>query len=579
VRIAALGAIAVAAVAGFLAGRVGAPRTERSTTRSAPLALQKLTFRPGIEHSPSLSQDGKSLFFAANREGGDDLDIFFVPTGGKRPIDLTADSTADDSYPAVSPDGTRVAFRSERAGGGVYLMGSTGESPRRLADGCYDPAWSPDGARIVCSTSPAGDPFNRGSSGQLRIVDVATGASSELVTGDAAAPAWSPDGRWIAYWGLPADESGQRDVWNIAAAGGEPIALTSDPPYDWNPVWSADGSQLYFLSNRGGGPNLWRLSVDPASGRATGAATGVVLPTEFAASATRGGERWIFASLSMRATVEVTDLDPVQLAPTGAPRRLFATTTRLQSLQLSPDGATIAYSTVFPRQDLFVARLDGGAPVQLTDDSANDRFATWDPDGSRILFMSNRGGRYEQWAIRADGSGLEQLTRSTGPSQWAPELSPDRRRLSTVDELGTRIYDASGPPPWESPERIPNPEPMTGMVFGGFVWSPNGARLAGQLQDSVGSRPDRIAVWDTREKRLQLFDRIGAGVGWYPDSQHLLVRHEESFAVLDLATGQARELLAAPRLDGRVAFAPDLRRAVTYVNEEESDLWLAEGIE
>ena len=107
-------------------------------------------------------------------------------------------------------------------------MGTTGESPRRLVDGCYDPAWSPDGARVVCTTSGAGDPFNRGSSGQLKIVDIATGASSELVTGDAAAPAWSPDGRWIAYWGLPRNEGGQRDLWSVAAAGGEPIALLSE---------------------------------------------------------------------------------------------------------------------------------------------------------------------------------------------------------------------------------------------------------------------------------------------------------------------------------------------------------------
>ena len=74
---------------------------------------------------------------------------------------------------------------------------------------------------------------------------------------DAAAPTWSPDGRWIAYWGVQSDESGQRDLWNVAAGGGEPVPLTDDPPYDWNPVWSADGTKLYFLSNRGGGPNLY----------------------------------------------------------------------------------------------------------------------------------------------------------------------------------------------------------------------------------------------------------------------------------------------------------------------------------
>jgi len=261
-RLAVLGVLAVGVVAGFLAGRgTNAPAAKGAASSSA-LEVRKLTFRPGEEEFPALSPDGKSLFYDAVREGAQDLDVYFMPIGGRRAIDLTTDSSVDDWYPAVSPDGSTIAFRSERDGGGIYLMGTTGESPRRLTAGCFDPAWSPDGARIACTTAPASDPFDRGANGRLEIVDVATGGRTELATGDASAPAWSPDGRWIAYWGVPGDESGRRDLWNVAAAGGEPIRLTDDPPYDWNPVWSADGSKLYFLSNRGGGPNLWRLPID-----------------------------------------------------------------------------------------------------------------------------------------------------------------------------------------------------------------------------------------------------------------------------------------------------------------------------
>jgi len=578
-RVAVLGAIAVVAIASFLAGRGGVAPTKSAAT-SAFRDVRKLTFRPGQERNPALSPDGKSLFFAAHRDGGSDEDIFFVPVGGRRPIDLTADSTADDWSPAVSPDGANVAFRSERAGGGIYLMGTTGESPRRLVDDCFDPAWSPDGARIVCTTSPANDPFDRFRFGKLKIVDVATGASSELATGDAAAPAWSPDGRWIAYWGTSSDGSGQRDLWNVAAVpGGEPNPLTDDAPYDWNPVWSADGSQLYFLSNRGGGPNLWRLPIDRESGRASGAPESVVLPTEFAESAARGGGRWVFSSRSMRATVEAIRIDPDRMAPLGEKRRVFATTTRLQSLVLSPDAATIAYTTVFPRQDLFVARLDGSAPVQLTDDPANDRHAAWDPDGSRILFMSNRSGHYEQWAIRPDGSGLEQLTRSTGAPQWGPRLSPDRRHLAVGSWSGAQIYDAGGPPPWDSAERVPSPEQAKGMVFVSEAWSTDGERLAGFLTDLEGNRPNRISVWDTRAKKMRLFEQIGTVAAWFPDGRHLLVRNQEVFAKLDLANGQTSELPAAPHLAGPISFAPDLRQAVGLTNEDESDLWLAEGLE
>ena len=53
---------------------------------------------------------------------------------GRTPINLTADSPDNDSEPAFSPDGSQIAFRSERDGGGLFVMGATGESPRRLTD-------------------------------------------------------------------------------------------------------------------------------------------------------------------------------------------------------------------------------------------------------------------------------------------------------------------------------------------------------------------------------------------------------------------------------------------------------------
>jgi len=573
----ALAAAGAALAAGYWLGHRGAGAPAGRTTESRTPHFQKLTFRPGTESDATLSPDGKSLFFAAAKEGSDDdLDIFFVPVGGKRPIDLTADSLDDDSYPAVSPDGRTVAFRSDRAGGGIYLMGTTGESPRRLIDGCFDPAWSPGGDRIVCTTVPAASPFGRGNRGRLRIVDVASGAATDLETGDAAAPAWSPDGRRIAYWGLRDDESGRRDLWSVAVDGGEPVELTSDDPYDWNPVWSDDGSQLYFLSDRGGAPNLWRLTVDSASGRPLGAPASVGLPTEFALSAHRGGGRWVYTSRTMRSTVERRDFDPERRVVTEKPRRILETTTLLQSLNPSPDGATIAYTTVFPRQDLFVAKVDGGTPVQLTDDPARDRFASWDPDGSRILFMSSRGGRYEQWAIRPDGSGLEQLTRSREESQWSPVLSPDRTQLATSSERGTLIYATAGAPPWETFERISGPTGSPGLGFQGFLWSPSGDRLAGVVRDE--SSDPRTAIWSFAERRLSVLERAGTPVGWYPDGRQLLVHRPAGLFVLEVASGALRPVSGGEPAEAYIS-GPELRTLFALHIDDEADVWLAEGLE
>jgi Tol biopolymer transport system component len=57
-----------------------------------------------------------------------------------------------------------------------------------------------------------------------------------------------------------------RDIWTVAADGSNPVQTTTSPAADWNPVWSPDGRWLYFLSNRSGSMNLWRVAIDEASG-------------------------------------------------------------------------------------------------------------------------------------------------------------------------------------------------------------------------------------------------------------------------------------------------------------------------
>ena len=99
-----------------------------------------------------------------NQAGKDD--IYLQSVGGHNAINLTKDSPENDTMPAFSPDGESIAFRSDREGGGIFVMGRTGESVRRITNGGYSPAWSPDGAQIVYATAWP-DPFTdrRASSG------------------------------------------------------------------------------------------------------------------------------------------------------------------------------------------------------------------------------------------------------------------------------------------------------------------------------------------------------------------------------------------------------------------------------
>lgn len=172
--------------------------------------------------------------YTADEQGTGRTDILLRAVGGQTVINLTKDSAVNDSQPAFSPDGERIAFRSERDGGGLFVMGRTGESVRRLATDGLNPSWSPDGASIVYATESTGmTPGGRGTLSVLWIVSTTTGERRRSTTADAMQPSWSPHGQRIAYWGMLSDST-QRDLWTIAAEGGEPVRVANEPAIDWD---------------------------------------------------------------------------------------------------------------------------------------------------------------------------------------------------------------------------------------------------------------------------------------------------------------------------------------------------------
>lgn len=233
--------------------------------------------------------------------------------GGRKPINLTEDSPTADFAPAFSPDGETIAFRSDRNGGGIFVMGATGESVRRVTDFGYDPAWSPDGSELVVSTEPVEHPLARDGISELWIVPRAGGERRRLTAGDAVGPSWSPDGKRIAYWAWR-DPDWQRDVYTIATDGSETagVLVTDDAPVDWSPTWTRDGRGLYFGSNRGGTMNLWRVDVDPTTGRATAPPAPVTTPSTWSGDFTLSadGQRLAYATRDERTEVWTADFDP-----------------------------------------------------------------------------------------------------------------------------------------------------------------------------------------------------------------------------------------------------------------------------
>jgi eukaryotic-like serine/threonine-protein kinase len=545
-RLVPLLALAGAVLAVLLATDVFLRLRAKPATAAGGIAVHftRLTDQPGVESFPALSPDGKTIAYSAMRGG--QPDIFVQRVGGHKPVDLTPDSPVDDTRPAFSQDGERIAFRSERDGGGIFVMGATGEAVRRLTDFGYDPSWSPDGRSLVIATEGVKDPLSRNGVSALWLVDAASGAKKLLYKGDAVQPRWSPHAERIAFWALPPGSS-QRDVWTIPAKGlaegGRPIAVTSDKAVDWNPVWSPDGRFLYFGSDRGGSFNLWRVAIQETSGAIQGTPQPVTTPASWSGyfSISADGRQIAFDSLTYSTPLERLDIDLATGTARGKPTVLLETLRSFEGGSISPDGSSIALRTTDSHEDLFVLHADGSGMRQLTDDAFRNRGPSWSADGRSIAFYSDRSGQYAAWSLGADGSDLRQLT-ETGECYWFPIWSPDGRSAALTGPQAGCLRHASTPGGALGDEE---PLPKQGEAsFWPQSWSADGRRLSGiltQNEDDLG----KVAVYDIASKSYSLPGPLAVAARFL-ESQRLVTLRDGKLYVVDLRNGHETVLLDSP---------------------------------
>ena len=542
--------------------------------------FRQLTFLAGSEAAPALSPDGESLAYVKYVDGTQS-DVFLQRVDGSKAIDLTSGCSSDDGEPAFSPDGRRIAYRSECGGGGIFVMGATGESPRKVTDRGHNPTWSPDGSEIAVADEALALPFGRGSVSQIWAVNVETGARRLLTQHDAVEPAWSPDGRRIAFWGLKGDDP-QRDLYTVAADGsqsavGAAVPVMDDPPVDWSPVWTADGHGLIFASTRGGTMNLWRIGVDPATGRATGEAEPVTAPSSWAGylSISKDGRELAFVDRNVRSEVFEAPFDPQRGTLAGAARSLpIGTMETGESVAVADDGRIAFDNAGFP-QHLYVADATGSIR-QLTDGAHRDRQAAFSPDGEWIYFQSDRWPG-DLARIRADGSGLARLGSENAGSRWYPIVSPDGKWLvASSQEQPFRVplagAQASGPP-----------EPLSkredGSVFWAYSWSPDGRSIVGTLV-SAGGGSTGVAILDLRTGSYrQISDQAVQVPAYLPGGRGLVWTTGTRLQVVDLDGRVQRDLYTVPEgADTRIAWvslSPDGKRIAWDQFTDESDIWLA----
>ncbi len=580
--IVAAAAVVVALLAlafGGLGGLGDRREDARSGAFPATISTRQLTTQPGGELAPSLTPDGDWVVYSG--EDGGDQDIFLQSVGGQNRLNLTEQSDEDDGHPALSPDGQLIAFRSERQGGGLFVMGRTGESPQRLTDFGYNPSWSPDGTKVVFSSEGIDNsPDNRFTNASLSIVDVASREVTEIYDGDAVEPRWSPNGHRIAFWTVPAG-SGQRDVLTIPAAGGEAVAVTAQESTDWQPVWSPDGGHLYFSSRRGGAENIWRVAIDEVTGETLGEPQPVTTAgsgRRFGISLSADGSRLAYVDARESAQIMRLGLDADGSSVSTGPEQLTRGSRQYGFVEPSPDGEWIAVTAGGAQEDIVIMRVDGSERTQLTDSIENDRQPRWSPDGSRISFYSNATSTYEIWLINPDGSDLTRLTDTQGANAIYSTWSPDGERIGYVDLAVPGQPDASYVIEVNDPSTVvPLPPLPDGSSFLVSDWSPDGRLIAGTRGTVDNPLPNGVVLYSLETESYEVLTEEGHFPMWR-DADRLFYTVDGSLWTLHIPTGDVREVFTPEtgEVGGFVSIDKGGGWVYFILGSLEADVWMME---
>jgi tricorn protease len=460
---------------------------------------------------------GDSVVFTA--EG----DLWLAPAAGGKASRLT-NHVGNEYFPKFSPDGGRIAFTGQYDGNGdVFVISAEGGEPRRLT---WHPSsdevlgWTPDGERILFRSNRE-DPHG---SYHLFSIPAKGGDPEQLPLGWAARLGIDPDsGRWAFNRTSRENRTWKRYRGGTATAiwVGHPDRadfkqITDFAGMNAFPMWH--GGRVYFLSDRGGTANLWSIKPDgtdrkqhtdlgkwdarfPSMGP-DGRIVFMLAGDVHLFDPSSGGEQQIDIEL------------PSDRVLTRA--RYSDVSRYLTFFDLSPDGERVALTV---RGEIFSVPVEDGVTLPVTRGSgARESWASFGPEGKRLVFVTDEKREEEIRTVDAWGRGEPQVVKSAGDAGWhfPPEYSPDGKWVAYADQTHTLyvIPSESG-----KPTKVDRSEQSE---IGEYTWSPDSRWLA----YSKNARTDysSIFIYDTKEgktHRVTGSDTDDFSPAWDPEGRYI----------------------------------------------------------
>ena len=333
---------------------------------------------------PAWSPDGRFLYFSSIRAGIHA--IWRRPVGGGPATRVTMGP--EDKSPIVARDGQRLVYTMLSEQRSLVVIDTTSGRRVRFEQTPFTglPAVAPDGSAVVFVS----DRDNTVDLWRLPLGEEGLAGEPRRLTDQPGRVSWptlSVDGRWIAYYRVI---HGQRDIWTVPAGGGASRQFTDHSAMDVSPVWSPDGSELAFLSDRGGTEQVWVAAV-------------------------REGQR------------------------VGEARPLTESATPVHGLTWSPDGSQVAYvAPVEGVNEVWLQALDGETQARRLTTGAGALDPRWPDDGGGLVVQGLWGRSRPSLRTVDPVTGQTAplpLEVATGPT-WEVadfDVSPDGRWLAVIE--------------------------------------------------------------------------------------------------------------------------------------------------
>jgi tricorn protease len=456
-----------------------------------------VTSHPAHDINPVFSPDGRSLAFSSNRHGS--YDVFVVPVRGGRPKRLTFDS-AIEMVCGWTPDGKHVLFASTR---------ST----------AFPPSWE-------LYTVPAGG-------GRARRVSAAEGKDG----------VFSPRGDRLAYVRGPGSwyrkgyrGSANDDIWLCKSDGTENQRLTDFIGQDGSPMWGADGNRLFYVSEVHGTANIVSRPVPPPDKKPEPVKpTQLTFHTEDSVRKARishdgnwivyecGADLWVVSTREgarpRKLAIEVHADDKTN------PERVVTFSSGATEFALSGDEK---FASIAVHGKLFRLHVGPNPRVtQMTFGSSNDHGAAWAPDGSKVVFISDRNGHEDLYLLEANDPDHPKFTEAnrfkvtqltdTREAEGGVSFSPDGKKVAFV--RAGKLWTMS--PDGKDQKVVVNEVHVID-----YEWSPDSrwvvyARRDGSFASELYIVPSGGPTAENPARNITRYSTYNAGVTWSANGKKL----------------------------------------------------------